>query len=376
MAQEPTLFTPHDQTVMRLIELSLDTPDDAGTMQPRGRGIVTLAGPTQCGKSFLVKHFAQQAGLDLVTIMPGLNSPEDVGGWPIRDKAEGSHRIAFTNPAIIPHKYLQSDMRGKFLLFLDEIEKSSQDVMSTLLELLIDRRIRHTQIECAGIVCAMNEPRRSLHPALLARLLMVPYPGPDYDIWSRSALAAVKPYLGALKPVMTTTGLPPIASAPGAFHRISEWFCGDFWNNEVLRKLVLHGSLSETDAIAAEARFSDKPSMPGLDWAQQSDPTDIAAGLAYYLYSASADGLADLQKVLWQRAADDPTGEMAVVLDAFYKQRSGLGCLETRPDESKSDQLDRIDDAQRRLYKAFKKEQRKRALGGPIADPNGDADNA
>ena len=41
MAQEPTLFTPHDQTVMRLIELSLDTPDDAGTMQPRGRGIVS-----------------------------------------------------------------------------------------------------------------------------------------------------------------------------------------------------------------------------------------------------------------------------------------------------------------------------------------------
>lgn len=353
----------YDRIVVEILADCCDHEVD-GVWEGRGRGTVCLLGPTGVGKSYLLRRFAEAAQVKLITCMIGMDDPTDLGGIPIR--VPETLEVTYSNPSLIPAKYLDPAYAGKFMLLLDEIDKAPADVLAVCLDLILQRTIRNQRLNPLCIVCAMNEPQRVLHSALLSRLLVVPFPGRDYDLWGRADLQPLKPFLGGISPMMQATYLPAAQrrTTPGSLHRIAAWLDSDgFWaagtpdEPNLMMYLVLQGSMSESDAAAAQSRFLEQPTTPSLDWARTATPADVAAGLIYYLFAPDRKSLShDVLTILMARASADATGEMSGVLDVFTKSRQGFAALEAHP--GVDDQDARIAKAQQVIHKTFVKQQK------------------
>ena len=329
-------WTSKDEELFKLLSAAKDPVP--GTPSPLG--VVALIGPTQCGKSRLVTHWAQEIEkCKVVYWNPQTDSPEDIGGFPHREKGV----IRWTQPSIIPPEVME--MKGGWVLFVDELDKAQDDVLSCALTLLSERRIRDRSITPTAIVCAMNPPKRTLRPELLARLIFVPYPPQDYNFFERKDLESVAGLLGDIVTAEDPV-LPQLPTTAGGAHRLKAWMesTTEFWSSEYCRRSVTEGTFSQQHAATVLGRLDEQGSLPAIQWARESDASELASGLIDVLHSTHQNLAKDrvvredgsivasspdvVLEILAERAAADVTGEIASVLDAYYNTPKALGATE------------------------------------------------
>ena len=151
-----------DRELFQLMDAMSDVDKSGVVTRPSPLGVLCLVGETQCGKSTLIQDWTARHDWRLLTVMPGIDSPEDIGGLPVRDGTA----LRWTQPSVIPPELLDPSWDGRWVLYLDEIEKATPDVIACVLSLLSDRRLRNTIMKPAAVVCSMNPSRRPLHEAL------------------------------------------------------------------------------------------------------------------------------------------------------------------------------------------------------------------
>ena len=368
--QSESRWTSYDHAIFDLLDAASDLRPDGRLIEggKHGLGVVGLMGPTQCGKTTLVQEWARGRGLELVTSYIGCDDSVDVAGWPVRSKdTGGSPTLEFTNPSIIPARFIEDrQYDGRWVLLLDELEKADAATISPILSLLAERKLRDKLLHMAAIVVCANEPKRPLHEAVSARLIWCPYPGEAYPILEREHLKPLARYFEPLQPTMKCSSWPERRTTPGSLHRIAQWAQTRrvFWTNEQVQDLILNGSLSERDADVVRAKFRDIPTSPALDWARDATPSEVSAGMLYYLTASDKATSQRLQEILAKRAAEDETGEMALVLDAFYGSRkpiSPLAALEPHDGESKLERDQRLKTGSKFLLRKYQTASRKAA---------------
>lgn len=361
--QKVERWTDYDRAIFKLLDAAADQQPDGLVEGGSGLGVVTLVGPTQCGKTTLIQDYAKAKGVELITSFLGCDDSTDVAGYPVRTTdSAGRATLDFTNPSIIPSRLLRPEARGKFIVFLDELDKVDKQTLSPILSFLGERKIRDRLIQPYTVICAMNPPKRAMPEPCLSRLLMVDYPGPDYNVWDRAALKPMEAYLGHLDLLPDHNyHVEPIGGFGGA-HRVTKWALTRkiFWADYVVQDMILNGSLATLDAESTRAKLRDIPTEPVMDWATTATPTEVAAGILYYLGTATPDQAEQLQSILMRRASEDTTGEMATALDVFYglrKPASPLGSLESHGDH-KADEV-RVKAASKLMLKRFTRDWRK-----------------
>jgi len=344
-----TAWTDSDRELLQLMDAMADVDEAGEVVGPSRLGVLCLVGETQCGKSTLIEHWAERHDWRVLTVMPGIDSPEDLGGLPVR---EGG-RLTWTQPSVIPAELLASQWDGKWVLYLDEIEKATPDVIACLLSLLSNRRLRNTVVKPAAVICSMNPSRRPLHEALVARLLCVPYPAVEgYDVWDRESLVGLQPYIGNIRPQIDRSLPVERRTTPGSLHRLAHWLHKPvFWESDQVRQWIIEGSFSQTDAAAVVARFSDLPTAPTLKWGRTADAAAIASGLVYYTATATPMVAKELHTILVERAEADATGEIAQVLKAFFKTPEALLASELWSAETRAEYHVRLERAQTQATK-------------------------
>lgn len=353
---ENTIWTQQDQSLFKLLDACADIRD--GEVKLSGRGRVLLIGGTQCGKTTLLRYWAEKLhGLKTCIAFCGTESAEDLAGWPVRDTTTDTARLAFTNPSVIPHEFLRPEMDGKWVLIIDEVDKTPQDVLSVLLSVYAENRLRSTIIKPAAIVSAANPFTRKPHASLLARLIGVPYPPSDYDFWGRTDLRYIRGFCEGIQPDMDAALWEHRLSPPGSFHRLAKWARTKiFWEDMQVQDWILEGSFSEQHAASIRSRLRDIPTDPPRTWAESATPPEVAAGLLWNIVAQTAETAKAVYTILHKRAADDATGEMARVLDAFYGQRKVQAALEPHQGETDVQERARRKVGQDLLYKKYTKE--------------------
>lgn len=331
MMQLDTLtWTEQDEDIFQLMDEMRDP--EPGTPSPRG--VLALIGDTQCGKSRLVSHWAHERHHEQIVYWnPQTDTPEDIGGFPHREKGI----VRWTQPSIIPPEVMNK--KGGWVLFIDELDKAQEEVLSCALTLLSERRIREFSVTPSAIVCAMNVPKRALPAPLMARLLFVPYPPQGYNVFARKDLAGVSHILSDVilppEPV-----IPSLPSTYGGAHRLQHWMSTSdvFWKNTYVQQAVVAGSFAANHASSILGRLKDTTAQPAEKWATDSDAAEVAIGLITVLHGLNNRKLkanptmltseVKVLEILTQRARDGVTGEMGHALDAFYNTPKALIAVE------------------------------------------------
>lgn len=266
------------------------------------RGVPTLIGPAQWGKTHYALQWMAEAGAKTVLPMnPQTDLPEDIAGWPVRSR----NQLSFTNPSAIPPQYLKADA-PPWGLFIDELDKAKEDTLSALLTLLNpgERRLRYTKVPPSVPICvAMNEPKRELPEPLVARLLFIPFPPEAFQMEHRILSSDL------LSP--PEVKIPERPHAPGSYFKLREWLSvPEFQQDEAVRIAVVSGLFPANVVPKLLEEVSGVDSTRLDNWAETCTAADLVENL-YTVLSAiptvdEADALLDK---LRQRAEKDPSGE-------------------------------------------------------------------
>tara|TARA_R110002012_G_scaffold233843_2_gene407254 strand:- start:452 stop:1492 length:1041 start_codon:yes stop_codon:yes gene_type:complete len=304
-------WTDADKPYFKLLDGTIDdAPGHAS-----GRGQVILVGPTQCGKTTLVQYWAQALhGWPVVVMNPALSEPEDISGIPYRRDTV----CLRTRSAAIPPEFASEAMSGKWVLFIDEMDKARPETLSALLTLLAERRIERFTYKPAAVVCACNMPRRPLAPELMARLIWAPYPPAGYNVLDRDDGLPNDDKFTDIFPE-TEPQLPELPLTPGAMHKVHKWQLSTgsgFWNPQVREKLIT-GLFPETQAQVLINRYAEAATINGIEWAKKAGASDIAGSLVSILSASSVGERTAILTELQSRAQNDPTGEALRALKNF-----------------------------------------------------------
>ena len=336
-----------DEPIFTLLDAAIDK--ESGVASPLGN--VILCGQSQAGKTRLINTWAERHGADVLSIQAQLDQPEDIGGYPFRT----GQVVNYTHPQIIPPEYMDRD--GDYVIFLDELDKAPEAVLSCLLTLLAERRIRQTKIKPLAVVAACNLPKRPLPNPLMARLLWVPYPPRDYNVLDRQSLNDVKHLLEDTYPPVEPS-MPELDMWFGSAHRLASWYLQpEFWKPEV-QKLVLYGSFPTQKAEAILHRLEEHAVVDGVAWARAADASQIRAAIVPVLMSSTIDNRNEIMCILQAKATKDETGEISHALSAWCQSPAAqaltdaTGRLGGLTIEEMRDQADK---EMARLEKKFKK---------------------
>lgn len=211
---------------------------------------IMIWGAPGIGKSSLVEQFAENVGLECVSLLGSQLAPEDVIGVPqIRDG-----KSVFCPPTIIARE-------KPYILFLDELNACSQDVQKAFYSLILEHRIGEYYLPSGSIIVAAGNRAQDsaivkiMSSALVNRLLHVELK-PDVNQWLSWA------YMQDLHPWVTEYiqqrpdhlfSPPPKTeepfSTPRSWHLLSDslkaW--GDNISQEQIRMLA-YGCVSANDA--------------------------------------------------------------------------------------------------------------------------------
>jgi hypothetical protein len=129
---------------------------------------VFIWGPPGIGKSALVEQFAQEVGLDCVSLLGSQLAPEDLIGVP---RIEGN-RSVFCPPRMIARD-------DPYLLFVDELNACSFEVQKAFYSLINDRRLGEYRLPGGSIVVGAGNRAQDqaivkpMSSALMNRMLHV-----------------------------------------------------------------------------------------------------------------------------------------------------------------------------------------------------------
>ena len=132
---------------------------------------VLLLAPPGVGKSEIVRQAAQEAGLEVRSLLGTQIAPEDVSGVP---------RIIGTRAVFCPPRMLLPADNRPFCLFLDELPAAPPEVQKAFYSLLLERRVgEHHLPPGTWVIAAGNRSEdralvRTLSSALVNRVFVVP----------------------------------------------------------------------------------------------------------------------------------------------------------------------------------------------------------
>lgn len=281
----------------------------------KDRGIVTLIGPPQWGKTEFATRWSKNEGRTMVRLLAQTMEPEAICGYDVKHPKTGE--LHWMPPSWL--RVILKEPEKKWTLFIDELDKAREATLTALLTLLCDRMVQNQSLpDTVAIVAAMNVPRAPLPPALVERLLFVPFPtGNDLENTILPAMDSLKSiaqeYLEVPK-----VAFPDRVKNAGAVFRLLSWSkCHDFWKDEMLRHTVITGLVPLKDVAWWVARLDPK-AFVGVDlatWAENARPSDLMDSIVP-LFNADKDQQHryDALKKLCDRANADPSGEIAQVL--------------------------------------------------------------
>ena len=257
-----------------------------------------LAGPPGIGKSAVVRQFAREHELHLVTLMLSQVEPSDVRGLPFLDRETGRTRW------LLPEFYPESNEASAGILFLDELANAEPRVQVAAYQLLLDRRVGEYTLPpdwvciAAGNRLEDNANSYELSSALADRLVFfnVTCEPRDWLTWARAnaiapevlAFIQVKPdFLGGNQ--MQQNADQIIVPTPRSWERVSNILSIEP-DNEI-RQYLLGGIIGEAASVEffhVMEEIHDLPPMEDLFRAnianiRQMFPRTVAGlyGLAY-----------------------------------------------------------------------------------------------
>jgi hypothetical protein len=127
----------------------------------RARRPVLLEGPTGIGKSEIVRHVAERAGVSTIVLDLSLLEPPDLVGLPV--VIDG--RTVYALPQVLPRD-------GAGILMLEELNRAERYIQQPALQLLTARRLHEYELP-PGWVCfaAINPESADYHVTALDRAL-------------------------------------------------------------------------------------------------------------------------------------------------------------------------------------------------------------
>jgi hypothetical protein len=140
------------------------------------------------GKSSTVKQCAQELGIDFKDIRLSQNEVGDIKGLPFKEIDDsGNTMVAFAKP-----KWFPRDPNSSGILFFDELNRASKEVLQAVFELCLDRSLDGEKLPDGWIiVSAVNSDDDydvvDLDPALHDRFFHIDFePSPDEWLeWAR-----------------------------------------------------------------------------------------------------------------------------------------------------------------------------------------------
>ena len=252
-----------------------------------------LIGPTGAGKTSRAQSLAR--GLPMVRLLLGTMMAEDVLGLP---RVRGGRTIW-----ALPEWF---DSEKPICLFLDELDKAKPEVLSTVLTLLAERRIRQHTLHPASIVIAAMQPvdpavwlADETGRALSARLVFLPV---QYDWqWLEGQLG------------INLAGLPnqeirlPVLPFPST-RQVSWLVQWDRANYKKIpadvRDLVWYGVLTKEWADELRGRLDSSVPMSPEDVVRtlNEDPSRVSKLSVGELVALSADTLHHGTPAVWEEA--------------------------------------------------------------------------
>lgn len=156
------------------------------TQMPGDKSIM-LRAKHGVGKSSVIKQCATENGMSYHDVRLSQCEVGDIKGLPLLDEKAGTTR--FLKPYWWPR-----DMASKGILFFDELNRASKDVLQAVFEICLDRRLDGEALpEGWRVVAAINADDdydvAELDPALLDRWFIIDFdPSPkEWIDWARSA---------------------------------------------------------------------------------------------------------------------------------------------------------------------------------------------
>ncbi len=282
----------------------------AGLNGPR-YGVPTWISRPQFGKTWNKRELAKLWGYRFVVINPALDLPEDEGGFPlVRD-----NQIVYSRPAFLP------DTDEPVWILVDEVDKCRRELQVSLLTLFAERRIRDFYLKDNWMLSAcMNEPRIEMEPALIERMLIMPFD--QYPTFTSSTMNRVnKRWL----PSDVKCRIPERdGSARGSAWRLDAWCQTQEWRTPEIREIIVRGLLNEQQAAVALAEFEaiePKPVLDPVEWMKTKRYTEIVPELCVVLCSLDREAFSQTL-LAWQkdRINNDKTGEWQRLLDIWAEE--------------------------------------------------------
>ena len=261
-----------------------------------------LAGPPGIGKSAVIRKYAEENDLKLVTLMLSQIEPSDVRGLPFLDKEAGRTRW------LIPEFYPDSDSDTRGILFLDELANAEPRVQVAAYQLLLDRRVGEYELP-PGWVCFAagnrledNANVYEMSSALADRLVFfnVSCEPRDWLSWAREnniatevlAFIQVKPdFLNGNQMQQTVDQL--IVPTPRSWERVSQIVRAE--NNPEVRQYLLSGVIGEAASVEFFHVLEEVRELPPMENLFRMSPEDArrafpksVAGLYGLAYSVTA----------------------------------------------------------------------------------------
>lgn len=163
-----------------------------------------LVGPTQCGKTALVKELAPELGAELVVVLAQAEDPTELLGLGKVVEAGGIPRLTRLFPAWAENIALDGK---RFIVFLDEFDKAPSDVYAGLLTLLRSRKIVNRSIPDVAFVAAANSVEDAgWPPELRARFRVFPM---SYDWEYEIRKHGYDPFFAEVLRSRLSSDLPP-----------------------------------------------------------------------------------------------------------------------------------------------------------------------
>ena len=271
------------------------------------KGIITLIGPTQQGKTHFIREYLKEHEYEIIMLNPQNDLPEDIGGWPMRK----DNILSFTQPSAIPPRILNNP-KAKWALYIDEGDKARDDTLSCLLTLLNpdERRLRETTIPLTvPIILSMNE-RSTLPEPFVARCLFIAFPQEDMNVTERPDLAMIKHFAHDLCPPPAVS-FPARPDTPGSLHKLVRWMNESiFWKDQGIKWAVVRGLFSEKGATVVMSRLSETIPLHGKIWAENVKASELNEHIISVLSSLEYKEQVEVLTVLANAANNDPTGEL------------------------------------------------------------------
>lgn len=152
-----------------------------------------LWGPTGIGKSGIVKRFAKEIGYDLIDLRLSMREAVDILGMPYTSKdtlenRQGEKIEVNTLDHYSPKWFVQALLKGKTVLFLDELNRARPEVLQAVFQLALDRELNGIKLPDDVIIISACNPSDGKYdtigfdPALIARFMHIQV-RPDFESW-------------------------------------------------------------------------------------------------------------------------------------------------------------------------------------------------